>query len=121
MPSVAIPPEQVELILDEPQRRYRKIALVTASADPDDYFGWVAAEGAALKRLREQAGKAGADGVLNIYREVHQGYVVVFSEHLGTAFSTIVTMGSSSTIATLFSSQKIVFRGEAIVYTDQAE
>ncbi len=119
MPSVAIPPEQVELIIDEPQHPYKKIALVTASADTDDYFGFAQAEAAALERLREKAGKAGATGILNIHREVHQGDTVVSSSAWCTAVSSgNVTTGSASGIASISSSQTIVFHGEAVVYMD---
>jgi hypothetical protein len=119
MPAVGIPPENVELIIDEPQRSYKKLALVTASADTDDHLGFAKTEAAALRRLREQAGKAGADGVMNIRREVHQGDSIVSSNAWGTGVSSgNITTGSASGISTISSSQTIVFHGEAVTYSE---
>lgn len=132
-PVEAVSPETVELLVDEPQRSYKKIAQVTASAKIDAreigyrYSVTKPAAVAALSRLRKQAAKVGADGILNICREERCGGYVIMAEpwRKGTAkpncntSSKVLPAAGKKPIACR--SEEIAYVGDAIVFTDEAD
>jgi len=112
-PEVSTPVEQVRLFLEPPTRGYTVIAVVQASAESDDFNSISIAEGAALKKLKEQAAAAGADGVVDIIREIMDGGVVIYSDSLGDYPR---NLHSTTTLSRSFS---INFRGKAVKFTGQ--
>lgn len=58
-----IPAEQVKVYLEKPEN-YKEIALIEATSDSSWSFGEQAKMEAVLKRLKQEAAKVGANGIL---------------------------------------------------------
>ncbi len=124
-PASPTPIEKIEIFLEKPDKKYKVIALITASADTDDFLSVSHAEKAALEKLKEQAARAGADGIIDIYREVLEGGSVVSSTVWGSATGTAYGRGGYTTgyahgtgggFGALFKSYSIGFRAKAIKF-----
>jgi hypothetical protein len=103
--------EQIELFVQPPQRSYRVIALVSASASFAGFGGVAGAEEAALDELKRQAARAGADAVIEIRREIYLGGVLISSTRLNRSPVAVVeSSGSAST------SPGVHFLGKAIKF-----
>ena len=104
--------DEVELFLDSPKKPYKVIALVNSSRSGSDLG---LSEGMALEKLKEQAAQAGADGIVEIQREVMDGGAVVSSGAYGRATATENTArASAGGIGSLIRTYTVVFRGKAI-------
>jgi len=122
-PDEPTPIENVQIFLEPPTRAFQVIALVNSSADTDDFMSTSGAETAALEKLREQAAIAGADGLIDINREVIENGAVISTSAWGAASATAVgstatATGNSSGIGSLFRSYSIGFRANAIKFTE---
>jgi len=120
-PTYGKSPEAVTLFIDAPERKFTVIAMVTASIRIDDFSEVAEAEALALERLRVEAASAGADGVIDIHREVMDRGAVVFSsswkhETELTDRDDLYRTGRKdrTKMATLDRSYSLVFRGKAI-------
>lgn len=109
--------EEIEIYLEKPNRQYKVIAMIIASAETDDFLSVAHAEKAALEKLKEQAAQAGADGIIDIYREVMQSGAVVSSTAWGTAHGNdSLVHGTGGGFGALFRSYSIGFRAKAIKF-----
>ena len=63
-PRASIPAEQVQLYTEAPLRPYERIALVSASSKRSLSFTFEGKAEVVVRRLKEEAGKLGANGVL---------------------------------------------------------
>jgi hypothetical protein len=63
-PRPAISPDQVALYLETPPRPYREIAMLDASSTRSWSFGYEGKAEVVIRRLKEEAAKVGANGVL---------------------------------------------------------
>jgi len=116
--SAAIPdrettPEEVVLFANTPDCEFRVIALVTAAARIDDASFAGDRERAALERLKRQAARAGADGVIHIQREIVSGGVLRSSAEW-TGLDQAEAESEISRETSEGNSRQIRFRGEAI-------
>lgn len=103
--------DRIELFVAPPGRAHRVIALVSGSATFAGFGGVAGAEGTALEKLKEQAALAGADGVIEITRELYLGGVLVSSTSLGQKpVGTVQSFGSASALP------GVGFRGKAIKF-----
>lgn len=57
-------PADIKLILSPPQRVYTEFAIIDGSAATDDYFTNSSTKEAAIKALKKEAARIGADAVL---------------------------------------------------------
>ena len=121
----AIPPEQVTIFLETPESRYQAIALVSASATISGYSNVSAMEAELLEELRRQAASIGANGVMDIVREVMVGDKVITTNTWGTAArprhelnpqlrQPILDRQRQSVVS---SDYLIIYRGQAIGYS----
>ena len=81
----AIPPEEVTIFLQPPESKHQAIALVSASATISGYSDVAAMEAEVLEELRRQAASIGANGVMDIVREVMVGDKVITTNTWGMA------------------------------------
>ena len=103
--------DQIELFVQPPVRAHKVIALVSASASFAGFGGVAGAEGAALEKLKEQAALAGADGVMEIQREIYLGGVLISSTSLDQKpVGVVKSFGSASAFP------GVSFRGKAIKF-----
>ncbi|MDH4233839.1 MAG: hypothetical protein OEV15_01715 [Gallionella sp.] len=72
-PATAANPNDVQLFLDTPKFSYSTIALVTASATVYTSSNVAEIEAGVVRKLKEQAATAGANGVIEIVRELRDG------------------------------------------------
>ncbi len=63
-PRAPVPPDQVQLFTEAPPRPYERIALVSASSKRSLAFSYEDKAEVVVRRLKEEAGKLGANGVL---------------------------------------------------------
>jgi hypothetical protein len=63
-PRAAISPDEVQLYTETPARPYLRIALVSASSDRSWSFTYEGKAEAVIRRLKVEAAKVGANGVL---------------------------------------------------------
>lgn len=82
-PATPAPVETVQLFVTPPNTSYKKIALVTSSVPVSGNYGIAQAEAAALEELKKQAASAGADGVIEITREVLSGDTLISTSGWG--------------------------------------
>ena len=68
---------QIGLFVGEPDQQYYAVADVMGGANKNGMRNAIRAEHKALKSLRSEGAKAGADAIINIRREVIQGGKVV--------------------------------------------
>lgn len=115
--------EDVSIFLEKPEKPFKVIALVTSSVRMDDYASVAEGEGAALERLKLQAAFAGADGIINITREImDQGTIVSSTSWTSaTAFDGERRFprsfaGTDYDYTSLYRYYSINFRGEAISF-----
>ncbi|MEY4761356.1 MAG: hypothetical protein RLZZ200_1212, partial [Pseudomonadota bacterium] len=105
-----IPVEQVRVYL-EPPRYYDRIAILDASSERSFQFGDQAKVDAALERLKQEAAKLGANGVLFQGTGDKPGMVI------GTGGSSVSMGGNSSVGIGLGMSRQLMHKvahGEAI-------
>ncbi len=73
VPIQPLPVGQVQLILNAENQDYQIVALINASASVGESVDIAIAEGKALQELKQQAAQAGANGIIDIVREVLAG------------------------------------------------
>ena len=115
-PEMPTPLEQIKLFIEPPDQPYAVIALVNATADTEDFRSVAQAEGAALEKLKEQAAKAGADGVTDIVREMLDGGLVIYSDSLRNYYHEHRNTHSSTTLSRSYA---ISYKGKAIKFTEK--
>ena len=81
----AISPAEVSIFLQPPESKHQAIALVSASATISGYSDVAAMEAELLEELRRQAASIGANGVMDIVREVMVGDKVITTNTWGMA------------------------------------
>lgn len=59
-----VPPEQVQIFTEAPSRPYERIALVSASSKRSFAFSYQGKAEVVVRRLKEEAGRLGANAVL---------------------------------------------------------
>jgi len=122
-PAMAGAAEDVSIFLEKPEKPFKVIALVNSSVQMDDYSSMAEGEGAALERLKQQAALAGADGIINITREIMDKGTVISSSSW-TSADTLdggrrhphSVTGSDYDYTSLYRYYSISFRGEAISF-----
>ncbi len=82
-PAIPAPVETIQIFLTPPTQSYKKIALISSSVPVSGNYGIAQAEAAALEELKKQAASAGADGVIDITREVLAGDTLISSSGWG--------------------------------------
>lgn len=119
-PATAVPVEQVRLYTETPRSNYQTVALITASAEVGTYLSIDRAEAAALDRLKEEAAEAGADGVMEIERDLVENGTVTSTSVWGrgsrvdwnNGMTTVSARAGAQT--STYVSRTIVFRAKAI-------
>ena len=125
-PLDSIAPEEVTIFLQAPEQPHQAIALLSASATISGYSNVAAMEAELIEELRRQAASIGANGVMDIVREVMIGDKVITSNTWGIAARsrgesaeqnklrhTIVDRRDRSVVT---SDYLVVYRGKAISY-----
>ena len=117
------PVEEVQMLLKEPNRPFKVIALVSASGYVEDYWSASAAQKAVLEELRKQAADIGADAVIiggkDVINEGGFGVTNTYGSATGYGYGgTSSAYGTSSGFSSLFSSNQMNFSGQAIAFTD---
>ena len=106
--------DEVELFLTVPTKPYKVIALINSSRSGSDIG---LSEGMALEKLKDQAAQAGADGIIEIQREVMDGGAVISSGAYGQAsLNQNNVRASAGGIGSLIKTYTIVFRGKAVKF-----
>lgn len=82
-PATPAPVETVQIFITPPTQSYKRIALISSSVPVSGNYGIAQAEAAALEELKKQAASAGADGVIDITREVLAGDTLISSSGWG--------------------------------------
>ncbi|VAW84715.1 hypothetical protein MNBD_GAMMA16-2005 [hydrothermal vent metagenome] len=82
-PIQPLPIEQVQLILTTEKQDYQVVALITASVSATEPEYIAVAEGKALQELKHQAAQAGANGVIDVVREVLVGGALASTTSFG--------------------------------------
>ncbi len=82
-PIQPTPVEQVQLLLDTKKEGYDIVALINASASVTESKQIAIAEGRALQELKHQAALAGANGVVDVVREVLVGDALISTMNYG--------------------------------------
>lgn len=77
--------EEVTIFLQAPEQKHQTIALLSASATISGYSNVAAMEAELLEELRRQAASIGANGVMDITREVMVGDKVITTNTWGVA------------------------------------
>lgn len=125
-PARPVSVEDVSIFLEPPGKPFSVLALVSSSVRMYDYSSVAEGEGAALERLKQQAALAGADGVINMTREIMDHGTVVQStawtsataiHHGKRGFPHPVDAWDSSQ-SSLYRNFSISFRGEAIKFSE---
>jgi len=115
----ATDPERIVLLLGPPQRQHEIVALVEGVAATDDYFTKPRTEAAALKAMKEEAARIGANAIVLTgkgvapYGQSTISSTTANAHPAGAGFSAYST---TSSFALGF--EKITFTGTAIRYTD---
>ena len=125
-PAKAADVGNVSIFLERPEKPFNVLALVSSSVRMYDYSSVSEGEGAALERLKQQAALAGADGIINITREIMDHGTVVQSTawtsataiHHGKRGFPHPVDGWDSSQSSLYRYFSISFRGEAITFSD---
>jgi len=81
----SIQPDEVTIFLQTPEQTYQTIALLSASATISGYSNVAAMEAELLEELRRQAASIGANGVMDVVREVMVGDKVITTNTWGIA------------------------------------
>ncbi len=76
-------PHSIEVFLEAPERAFDVIALVYASAEVVDPRFVAEYESALFTELRRQAARVGADGIINVVREVLSDGTLVTVDNYG--------------------------------------
>jgi len=82
-PIQPTPVEQVQLILNTKNKEFHIVALINASASVAEPKQIAIAEGKALQELKNQAAQAGANGVIDVVREVLVGDALISTMNYG--------------------------------------
>ncbi len=122
----SITPEEVSIFLQPPEHSYQAIALLSASATISGYSNVAAMEAELTEELRRQAASIGANGMIDIIREVMVGDKVITSNTWGIAAKssfenseqnrqkhTIIDRRDRSVVT---SDYLVIYRGKAISY-----
>ena len=81
-PRPPVPPDQVQLFTEAPPRPYERIAVVSASSKHSFAFSYQGKAEVVVRRLKEEAGRLGANGVL--LDGIGEKSVVTVGTDLGT-------------------------------------
>lgn len=112
--------EKVQIFLEQPKQPYEAVALVNSSIQIGGQGNFPEAEAAALEKLKQQAAAAGADGVIDVVREVVRGDTLISS----TAFDTTTRLNGAPDLKTqqgtgytsLSQTYSINYRGKAVKF-----
>lgn len=121
-PAIARPTSEIQLILEKPDRPFKVVALVNASAETQWTGSVSAAETLSLEQLKKQAAEAGADAVYDIKEETMDGGQVVSSVDWGraqvgfTKKGIPTATGSTFGFANAMKNYTFVFRAKAIKF-----
>ena len=117
-PEKHTPIGKIAIYLEHPERPYKVIAVLNSSADSKNFGSVAYAEAAALEQLKIQASKAGADGIIEIYRDVLDGGALVASSSWASVVGTSsYASGFGSGFGSIFANHSICFRAKAIKFT----
>ena len=121
-PAVARPTDEIQLLLEKPEKPFKIVALINSSSDT----GWTGSvsmyETLALEKLKTQAAEAGADAVYDIQETTMDAGQVVSSvdwgrAQLGLTKKNIPTATSfSGGLGSTFKTYTFVFRAKAIKF-----
>lgn len=115
----ATDPERITMLVEPPEREHVIIALVEGEASTDDYFTKARTEAAAIKAMREEAARIGANAIVLTGKGARPyGSVVVGSGHTSIDPGGMGAFGSS--VSTGLGWEKITYTGTAIRYVDGA-
>ncbi len=84
LPVQPLPVEQVQILLETGNIDYQVLALVNASVSLAEPMDIAIAEGKVLQELKNQAALAGANGILEVVREVLVGDALISTMRYGT-------------------------------------
>ena len=122
----AISPAEVSIFLQPPKSKYQATALLSASATISGYSDVAAIEAELLEELRRQAASSGANGVMEIVREVMVGDKVITTNTWGMAARPRHELSSQKPPrlppfnrqrhSVVTSDYLIIYRGQAISY-----
>jgi len=108
--------EKIKIFPEPPQKAYEIISIINASMFIDDFRSPEAAEIAALKKLKNQAEKAGADGIIEVYIELLEDSELVSSTVWNTQTKTDFSKIESAIGGGCGLSPSINFKGKAIKF-----
>jgi len=121
-----ISPEAVSIFLQPPESNYQAIALLSASATISGYSDVAAVEAEMLEELRRQAASIGANGVMDIVREVMVGDKVITTNTWGMTARSKQELSAKHMLrqpilnrqhqSVVSSDYLIIYRGQAISY-----
>jgi len=122
----AIQPDAVTIFLQAPEHAYQTIALLNASATISGYSNVAAMEAELLEELRRQAASIGANGVIDIVREVMIGDKVITTNTWGMAARSKLEINDQQKLkhaminrrdqSVVSSDYLLIYRGKAISY-----
>jgi hypothetical protein len=118
-PEKLSPAEKIQIFPEAPQMPYEVIATVSAKIDIEDSLSPFQAERDALRQLKEQAAKEGANGIIEVYSEVSIVNSVISSVPLGSKTGSIFSPLGSGMNCCGLTSYSIGFRGKAIKFLEK--
>ena len=131
-PKIVKPTSEIELVIEKPQRAYKVLAMVTASASTKNQLFQATsyAETNALEQLKKQAAEAGADAVIDIKQDTIENGAVVSTTSWGQAnvngsvngnHVSASGTGSSFGFGEMLKTHEIIFRAKAVKWTGKHE
>lgn len=113
-------PDSIVLLIEPPAEKHEIIALVEGEAATDDYFTKPRTEAAAIKAMREEAARIGANAIVLTGKGVRPyGQVSIANSVGGATVAPGSISGYSSTVSTGLGWEKITFSGTAIRYVGE--
>ena len=119
-------PNSIVLLIEPPQRKHEVIALVEGVAATDDYFTKAKTEAAALKAMKEEAARIGANAVVLTGKGTKPYAQSTVTNTTANAYGTATANsfnvnGYATTVTSNLGWEKITFNGTAIRYTDSGQ
>lgn len=116
-PTLPASANLVRMFLEKPEQNYEVIALVNSSIHISSSMDIAQAEAVALEQLKVQATQAGADGIIDVVRDVTAGDTLISSSAFSTGTPWVspfsgIHQGSEQT--SVLRTYTISFRAKAI-------
>jgi len=118
---------QVTLYLSPPLKQYQPIAMVTASGHMGHYSDLSRLESALVEELRKQAASIGANGIMQIEKEILTGQTVISrsawreippAERTHQPPPPLANARLETSQKTISSEYSVIYRGKAILVTE---